>query len=237
MKRFLGALAFLSLATATSAAPAPAVGDPDSFGRGVIHLGVANPRKVRLVQGGDCASISFEQDCVAMLQPDLSTVFTTRDSATISLPARAANSLLCFTLSSRASRQFRNSTASVQFDAAYTVDTVVTLKSEVLDDPTLVDPDTHLPFNGSLRISLNTQDELFDLVPGQGIGGIVTASRGCENSLISKRTLMLTHGLTQAQADAFFEKPIRVSVGLRGGARFMLRASYSVVLRLYGDAR
>ena len=59
----------------------------------------------------------------------------------------------------------------------------------------------------------------------------------CQGALISKRTLVGMYGLTQSQANSFFNSRITVRLGLSGSARMVESLIHGYGLRLYGDRR
>ena len=77
----------------------------------------------------------------------------------------------------------------------------LTIENPVLADPALIDPSTGLPFGGSLVTGM-TSSERFEvpLAPGQQLFERSRDSAVCIAGFMSRKTLMLTYGLSEAQA-------------------------------------
>ena len=73
-----------------------------------------------------------------------------------------------------------------------------------------------------------------DLVPQFPLTTTQRKSVAC-NAGISKRLLMETYGLTQAQANSFFANPTTLRLNVGGSARFVDRAVFTVGIRILGD--
>ena len=101
----------------------------------------------------------------------------------------------------------------------------------------LTDPNTGLPFNGKIELRLFTHNESWRIHAGDRDSRSAQLTRSCQGALVSKRSLMTGYGLTQTQANNFFNRAIKVSIGMGGTARSTEQMLYSVGLRLYGDRR
>ena len=166
--------------------------------------------------------------------PGTTQTFTSRSIDSILLPARVSNSLLCFALTPQISRVFTNTTASPQA-AILTTHALLTIESSVLQD--LTDPNTGLPFNGKIELRFITNSESRRIPAGDIDSRSTQVTRSCQGALVSKRSLMTNYGLTQSQANTFFNRAITVTIGTGGTARSAEQMLYSVGLRLYGDRR
>lgn len=210
------------------------VGDVDSFGRSLVWLGVA--------QGDLDLAASCPPDdgdpstnCVALAAAPGPTPFNLQGIARVSLPGKAARSLLCYWFSPVLSVQYANPGAASDVGMlAYSP--TLTVESEVLDDPALIDPTTGAPFNGKLVTSM-TSSEHFEvpLAPGQQLFERSRDSAVCIAGLLSKRALVDTYGLTDAQAKQVFKKPIAVSLNVSGSVRLVDEARLMFGLRIVGD--
>jgi hypothetical protein len=112
---------------------------------------------------------------------------------------------------------------------------LVNIDNEILDDPTLIDPDTGLPFGGVLSLGLSTFTDSHTLQPGETDFKSMQTSRSCIAGIISKRVLVDTYGLTETQATQFFKKPMTITFGARGTFALSSFANYFYGIRLYGD--
>lgn len=218
----------------TAAAPtADEVGDADSFGRAVIYLGSAQTQPV-VVQPDCSESDPTVERCIVSNAAPAPTSFNEAGLATLSLPAKATRSLLCFTLTPLASILWQNplgTPASARFSA----NAMITIDNDFLDDPALIDPNTGLPFGGSLTVGLSTFSDLHTLQPGETDNKNLFMSRACIGGLVSKRGLVDGYGFTEAQAREFFKKPMTLSFGARGTVALADFLSYFYGFRLYGD--
>ena len=119
--------------------------------------------------------------------------------------------------------------------ARFTAQAVITIDNDVLDDPALIDPGTGLPFGGSLTLALSTWRNFHSIQPGEFEQEGSTQSRNCIAGIISKRALVESYGLTDAQATQFFKKAMTLTFGSRGNVSMSDFTSYFYGIRLYGD--
>jgi hypothetical protein len=226
-------------ATAMAKPPAPGGTDTDSFGRNVVFDG--------LLQSG---RVSFQTDCTpdpaSPLGPDDrcvvpnpapgSTSFDLPDLGRLTVSARSAHSLLCHWLTPIAYYRLENSDPVPEHDATFRLAPYVVVESLVLDDPSLIDPTTGLPFEGQLVASFAaTYWEQRTLGPGQTFTRQFSETRVCIEGFVNKASLMGVYGLTEAQATAVFRNPITLRFGLRGSVALVTEASVPYGLRVVGD--
>jgi hypothetical protein len=217
-----------------AAAPTPEdVGDADSFQRNVTYLGLAQTLGVTLVDDCTGSDPALER-CIVQNAAPASTTFDESGLATMNLPAKATKSLMCFALTPFITVSWNNFTASPQ-TARFTAQAVITIDNEVLDDPTLIDPGTGLPFGGSVTLALSTWRNFHSIQPGEFEQESSTQSRNCIAGIISKRSLVENYGLTDTQATQFFKKPMTLTFGARGTVSMSDFTSYFYGIRLYGD--
>ncbi len=136
-----------------AASPSPGdVGDADSFGRSLQWLGLADG-EVDLA--ADCTGDTFP--CTVLAAPPAVTSFSYTDLGHITLPARAAHSLLCYWFSPFLTIGYGNDGVTpVVAQLNYTP--TVTIENPLLDDPSLIDPTTGLPFGGQLLTGMTSQE-------------------------------------------------------------------------------
>ena len=82
----------------------------------------------------------------------------------------------------------------------------ITIDNEVLDDPTLIDPGTGLPFGGVLALGLSTFTDIHTLQPGETDFKAMQMSRSCIAGIVSKRALVDNYGLTETPGDAVLQE-------------------------------
>jgi hypothetical protein len=227
----------LTLGCAALAAPLTVdeVGDPDSFGRNVIYLGLRQTSSVVLrTSCNPPLPVPATTRCITLNSQPLQTDFNEQELGSIELPSGATRSLLCFALTPMFSFQFNNLTSARQPDARFLTRAVITIKNEVLNDPTLVDPSTGQPFNGLLILRLVTYEESRSIDAGERASKSMSLSRGCLAGFVSRQAL-LYYGLSETQADQFFAVPMTLTFGVLGSVKLVDEASYHYGVRLYGD--
>jgi hypothetical protein len=238
MKQLSVFLLGLTWTVAANASPTEAeVGDPDSFGREVVYLGLAQTATVSLQE--DCTPDPNDppppQDrCVTLNPQPNATTFSVDNLDTIQLPAASTRSLLCFTLSPSATVSFNNLTGVRQPSARFTARALITIENEVLNDPALIDPATGLPYNGRMTFRIGTYSESRSIAADERQQQTFMFSRDCVGGLVSKNSLMFS-GLSALQATLFFANPMKLTFGSEGTVQIVDFVSYFYGVRLYGD--
>jgi hypothetical protein len=225
----------LSPGQARSAAVTDAdVGDSDSFGRNVVWLGLTSAF-INLDPGCPFPGSGPDDLCQTLAPAPAVTSFNYPDAARIQLPAKATHSLLCYWFSPVLNVFWHNPTASPVI-GRLRYNPTLTLENPVLDDPALIDPTTGAPFAGKLLTSM-TSSERFEtpLAPGVQFFERTRDSAVCMAGLISRRALVDTYGLTDAQATQFFKKPTMVRLNVSGSTQFIDSAGMIFGLRIVGD--
>ena len=240
MKKSIFALGLSLAAAAHAAGPTvEEVGDADSFGRDVIYLGLAQTANVALQD--DCtpdpmAPPGPNDRCIVLNPQPGFTSFNEDGLATLQLPADSTKSLVCFALTPNVNYQFNNLTGVQQPNARFTARAVITIENEVLDDPTLIDPNTGLPYGGKMTLPLSTYSESRSIAAGERAQKSMFLTRHCIAGLVNKRSLVAS-GLSEAQAKQFFKKPMKFTFGSSGTVQMVDFANYFYGIRLYGDSK
>ncbi len=209
------------------------VGDADSFGRTVRWLGLAQTGAV--VISADCTAPSVPPEARCHEPVGDLVDFDERDLGRIELPARSATSLICHDLTQILTYRYANP-GSVPAQGLLNLRPYLTLESEVLDDPTLIDPVTGLPFGGAMELSFAaTHVDSVGLEPGASLLQRDNFTRSCIGGLLSKRHLTEGYGLSDATANAVFRHPITLRLHLAGQTRAVADATLFYGLRLTGD--
>ncbi|MEO6687885.1 MAG: hypothetical protein ABIS07_13255 [Dokdonella sp.] len=220
-----------SLAAAGLAGPSAAdVGDADSFGRAVNWLGLA------------AESIELETDCTGVtgncqvISPlPAYTSFSFSDIAHITLPAKSAHSLLCYWFSPLLTISYNNPTAAAVV-AHLNYAPSVTVENSVLNDPSLIDPSTGVPFGGQLVTGLTSSEHLEVPLPaGLSLTERTRDSTVCIAGLVSQNALVENWGLSNAQAKEFFKHKTTLRLNIDGSAQYVDSASLYFGLRVVGD--
>jgi len=209
------------------------VGDTDSFGREMIFLGRASGPLVTLRE--DCSAAAPPELCTAILAAPASTSYERLGLATVRLPARASNSLVCYEFAPVVSYTFNNRGTTDLPAGAFVVNGVIKLRSPVLTG--YVNPNTGVAYNGEVTINANLSSESLRLRPGDLNSKTITPVRTCAATAISKRVLRDALGMSAAQAERFFNSEITLEFGLAGQARLVTFGFLRLDVRVYGDDR
>ncbi len=224
----------LEAATKKAGVTEETVGDPYSFGRKVVFLGVAQTDSVDLQE--DCSAYppDFGRCVETAPAPGPTSVYET-DLAVIELPGKSTKSILCFTITPFSTWEWFNPTASQQ-TAQMFLRPVLRIESDVLLDPSLINPNTGLPFNGVLFDNpISTFLQARSLDPNEYEFQSHRMTRSCTGGLVNEGALRDGYGLSNSVIKNFFKNPITVSFGVSGTVQMVTNASYFVGVRLYGD--
>ncbi|WP_166212467.1 hypothetical protein [Cognatiluteimonas telluris] len=207
------------------------VGDSDSFGRNVTWLGVTSA----FINLGSPCDPADATPCQDLLPSGSLTMFEFNDAASLSLPAKASHSLLCYWFSPVLSVQYDNPGPSPVV-ARLTYSPTLTVENPVLADPALIDPTTGVAFNGSLLTSMTSSEHIeVPLAAGMQLFQRTRTSTVCMAGLLSHKALVETYGLTATQADDFFKSPTKIRLNVSGSSRYVSAASFVFGLRVVGD--
>ena len=141
---------------ALAAVTAADVGDPDSFGRNAQFLGFASAGVVLIDPTCDPADIGVlgpDDRCITVADPSVPVPATTfNDIGRITIPGKSADNIIYAIANNTLSYDVFNPNAnSVQGRLTYVPS--ITIESVALNDPSLINPNTGLPFNGSFTTS------------------------------------------------------------------------------------
>jgi hypothetical protein len=205
----------------------------------VIYLGLAQTANVALLE--DCTPDPMapplpNDRCITLNAQPAATSWNEDGLATLSLPADSTKSLICFALTPNVNYQFNNLTGAPQPVARFTGRAVITIENEVLEDPTLIDPNTGLPYGGKMTLPLSTYSENRSIAAGERAQKSMFLTRHCIAGLVSKRSLVGS-GLSEEQARQFFKKPMTFTFGSSGTVQMVDFANYFYGIRLYGDSK
>jgi hypothetical protein len=227
-------------AAAHAAGPAAAdVGDADSFGRNVHFIGTSQSGAVTVTSdASNCPppDPSLPDDrCLVVNPAPAQTVATFNDIGRIKLPAKATNSLLCHAVTPFFFWHASNPTGSPA-STTFAATVSFTIENQLLDDPSLIDPTTGLPFGGKLDVGLTgLTGDTHTLQPGDSETRRHVSTKFCLGGLVSKDALVFTYGLSAAQADDFFRKPMTVHLNLTLRTLLVDDATAFYAVRLFGD--
>jgi hypothetical protein len=224
----------------TAAGPTAAdVGDADTFGRTVIWDGIISSGNISMA--ADCTPAPGDpppgpdDHCITLNPAPAATSFDLPDIGRITLPAKSSRDILCHWLTPIVIYSLHNGTG-VPATGRISLSPYLKVESSVLNDPSLIDLTTGLPFNGSLitAFSANYQSS-HTLQPGDTDTERFSESRVCIGGTISRQGLIQGYGLTNAQVDKFFANPMTLRLGLRGSATLVDFANLIYAVRIMGD--
>ena len=241
LKALVVALATLGVAVFAYAKPPGATpadsGDADSYGRPIKFIGLMTSGVQSFAD--DCtpdpSAPPGPDDHCQVVDPAVTTPWTFNDVGRIIIPANAANSLFCHWQTPTVVASFRNTTGAIMTNAQFRANARYTLQNSVLNDPSLIDPTTGLPFGGKLTVQVVASALTRTLEPGEVGNDRETASRTCIGGIVSKRALIESYGLTPTQAANFFKNDTAVTLDLTGSTRGVQFATVFVSTRFVGD--
>ncbi len=219
---------------AAAAVTVEEVGDADSFGKPVKWLGLMSGSVELDIACTPAAGEPANPNCVTLNPAPAATVFNLVDVASITLPGKSSETMLCHWQTPIISYSAMNTypgpqTFSLRATPRYRI------QSEVLENPALIDATTGLPFGGSIELSLTSVSKANTLEPGQFQSETLTGTRMCIGGLVSRASLINQYGLTAAQAKQFFRKPITITMSIGGQVRLVEGAIINFGTRFVGD--
>lgn len=213
------------------------VGDADSFGRNVHWLGLVS--SVPLALRTSCAPLPGDpanQRCAEVDPASLGGRMASFDNvATMTLPARSVNSLLCHWLTPTAAVNFANYSGMDDRNARMAIYPRLTLVNDAFNEPGLVDPVTGEPIVGKIDIALSSIWSSAPLDNGERTMQRNTSTRTCIGGFVTKRVLMEGYGLSERQAAAFFANPTTVQLGVDVLTQHVSSAGVTLSVRWVGD--
>ena len=234
-KLFVLVLSSLALAGGIHAAPLSAadVGDVDTFGRNVQYMGVASGG---LILSPDCSAFPSPapENCFNLSPAPATTTFSAEDICRIILPKKATKNVIYPVINIFLNYQLQNSSGVTQPSAFLFFSATLSIESDVLNNPSIIDPATGLPAGGKFilefpytyRDDRSMQDgdrqRLRETLVRVGNAGI-------------NRAFFINAGLTDHQVDDLFKSVITVRMSVAGSAKFVTDATITGNMRLFGD--
>lgn len=212
------------------------VGDLGSFGHNVLYMGAASGA-VQLTTAA-CPAPSPTPDprdqCFTLNPPPASTTFNAENICTIRLPKRATRTIIYPALNFFINYQLENTSGVFQPTAFFFYSATLTIESDVLLDPAIIDPQTGLPAAGRLQFQFgyNYRDDR-SMQTGDRHRQRMTLVR-VGNAGINKAALV-AQGLSPSVVDDLFVGPMTIRMSISGGALYVTDASITGNMRLFGD--
>jgi hypothetical protein len=211
------------------------VGDVDSFGRNVIFLGASSGFITLSPSCTPAPSPTPSDQCVTLNPAPALTTYSLPEICRIKLPKDSAHSVIYPVLTFFQNYQLQNTTGGPLANALFDYSATLTIASDVLLDPTIMDPITMAPANGKLTFVFSPDRYRDDrtMNVGDRYRNRLTFTRA-GNAGISKANL-IGSGLTQKQADDLFKSSITVTMDVVGSAMLVTDAFITCNMRLMGD--
>jgi len=241
-------IASLALAAWLKAGPPPSVddvGDVGSFGHNAQYMGAASgfitlqtdpfttptptptpsPPSVNPANGDQCFQI---------VDPAVSQDFDAENSCRINLPKDATRTII-YPVLNFFYRYNMNNTGVIPDQARFQFTANITIVSDVLNDPSCIDPNTSAPCGGKL-VKQFTPNRVFDdrrLDAGETAQWRMTLTRA-GNAGISKANLVAS-GLSSTLVDKLFKNPMTLQLNVVGSVKRVDFATITTNMRLFGD--
>jgi hypothetical protein len=220
------------------------VGDTDSFQKNARFLGdasgfitVASSCPASTPATSPAPSPANSDQCFTIdPTPGNTTVINAPNIDRINLPGGAAKDVIYPVLTFFTNYQMQNPTAAQVPNARFLYSASLTIYSAVLNDPSIIDPNTGLPAGGALTFvfSPNRFDVDRSLEGNERARNRIDYSRA-GNAGIAKAALISAGTLTQHQGDDLFNKPMTVRMDVTGQTAYVTDASITCNMRLFGD--
>jgi hypothetical protein len=232
------ALSGLAMTSLLRAGPPTAadVGDVESFGHAALYMGVATG-SVELSPDpctGPAPMPGDGSQCFQLAPAPAATTFNAEDICRIKLPKKATRTIIYPALNFFVNYQLNNTTGTFQPQGLFNFTAILTIQSDALLDPSIIDPATGLPANGKMsgQFSYVYRDDRSMQINDRQRQRITLVRVG--NAGINKAALV-AQGWPQSVIDAMFTGPMTVSMSMTGGARLATDANVTGNMRLFGD--
>lgn len=236
-------LSSFAIAGALRAAPPSAddVGDADSFGHNAEYMGVASGFVT--LSTAPCPSptptpsppaTANDNQCFQIVAAPGTTSFDAEDSCRIKLPKKATRTIIYPVLNFFYNYTMNNTTGSGD-QARFQFSANLTIESNALLDPSIIDPATGLPANGKLVFQF-TPNRVFDdrhLDAGEHAQVRMTLTRAGNAGI--NRPNLIGSGLSPTVVDNLFKSAMTIRLNLVGNAKLVTGASVTTNMRLFGD--
>ena len=234
-------LSSLAVASALHAVPPTAaeVGDVDSFGHNVLYMG-AKSGFITLSSACTPAptpvppATANDDQCFTLLLAPAQTNFDAEDILRIKLPRRATRTIIYPALNFFIHYQLQNGTGVFQPQGLFAFTAQLTIESDVLLDPSIIDPQTGAPANGKLVSQFSyafRDDRSMDVNDRQRMRETLVR---VGNAGISKSQLVGL-GLPASVVDDLFQNAMTIRMSVTGNAKLVTDASVTCNMRLFGD--
>ena len=221
------------------------VGDVDSFGHNAQYMGDASG--FITLQTDPCTTPTptptpsppsvnpaNSDQCFQIVDTSVSQAFDAENSCRINLPKSATRTIIYPVLNFFYTYNMNNTTVSAG-QARFQFTANITIVSDVLNDPSIIDPMTMAPAMGKLQFQF-TPNRVFDdrhLDAGEHAQMRLTLTRA-GNAGISKSQLVGL-GLSQTVVDKLFKNAMTLQLNVVGTVKLVDFAQITDNMRLFGD--
>jgi len=232
-------LSALALADRGQAGPPSAsdVGDAETFGNNVIYMG-AGSGFVNL--SPDCSAEPSPSpgpptnQCFDLAATPATTTFNATNICHVKLPKDSTRNVIYPALNFFVDYQLQNTTGTPQPQGLFDFVASMDIESDVLNDPSVIDPGTGLPAGGRITAEFTYRyrdDRSMDVNARQRTR--ITLVR-VGNTGITKAQLV-GQGLSPTVVDNLFHSSMNIRLNIRGTAKLVTDASITGNMRLFGD--
>lgn len=215
------------------------VGDAGSFGHAALYMGadsgfitlasVCEPEPAPIPP-----ETANDSQCFTLNPAPASTEFEAQDILRIKLPKKATRTIIYPALNFFVSYQLQNTTGVDQPQGLFAFTASLTIESDALLDPSIIDPQTSLPANGKLvgQFTYAYRDDR-SMENGDRHRQRMTLVR-VGNAGINKQAL-INQGLAPAVVDALFNSAMTIRMNVTGDLKLLTDGSITCNMRLFGD--
>jgi len=227
----------ISRVNAAAGVTAADVGEPDSFGKNAKFLGIAQSGIVLIdptCDPADIGPLGPDDHCITVSDPSVPLPTTTiNDVARITIPGQSVDNIVYAIGNHNVSYDMFNTSAGTAFGRMTYVPSV-TIESEALNDPSLIDPSTGNPFNGSFTTTgIGTYSTTKTLASGATDFQALSYSRA--NTLGFSRTFFAGLGLPNNVINQLYKKPMTIRLNVRVSSRWVDSAVMLFTIRFLGN--
>ena len=214
---------------------AMAANDLDSIGRSIKFLDYASPVLLSLyttscIRTSDPAAIAVL--CVPITGAD-NEQFDVPNITEINVAA-GSRSLIDLQIHTSVTYALRNATAARKTNTVSLL-IAVTIESDALNDPGLINPRTGLPFGGKLENKYLLMSDMRTLEPGATNVLSVRPDFATSAGLLTRKDLMQTYGLNSTVARQVMSRALKVRLGVSGSGTGLTAVATTIGGRLISD--
>ena len=242
ISKILVIISALALAGTLRAAPPTVadVGDPDTFGHNAQYMGAASGF-VQLMAACPAPTPTStppfnpsDSQCFNLNPAPATTSFDAQDICRVKLPKKATRNIIYPAINIFLNFQLQNTSGSPQPSCFLLFTASLTVESDVLNNPSIIDPGTGLPAAGKFTFQFPYifRDDR-SMQDGDRARRRETLVRVGNAGL--NRQFFIASGLTDSQVDDLFKSAITIRMGIQGSAKFVTDANITANMRFFGD--